>query len=425
MQISRRDILKMAAAALLVGCNPRKVTSTLSSAVKTAAELVDPTSTPAVTTRVPNATSTATPIGALTPAATLALVNGTLVDGTGADPIADAVLIIGEERIVAVGPRASVTIPGDVQTIDVQGATVLPGFINTHVHQAYDTQNLKAWAQEGVTTVRDLGSRSPQFSFRDRVLEDPQCARLVAAGTMFTTPGGYGSLYVTSPDDARAKVNAHLDAGAELIKMGIEDDLQERTWPMLSLEEMKAIVETAHERGVPASAHISRARHLELALEAGVDDVAHMIVDPLPDDLVRRMIKDGMYWVPTLELWKCVRVLHGVSWDAQAIDNLRRFVEAGGKATLGTDYAGYRCEFDLGMPMTEIELMQEASMTPMQIIVAATQNAAHICGLADELGTLEVGKAADVLVVDGDPLADLETLSHVRMVLHKGVAIRS
>jgi imidazolonepropionase-like amidohydrolase len=103
---------------------------------------------------------------------------------------------------------------------------------------------------------------------------------------------------------------------------------------------------------------------------------------------------------------------------------LSRFVKAGGKVALGTDYAGYNAVFDLGMPVTEIELLREAGMTPMQIIVAATSNAARVCNLDHELGTLAPGKIADVLIVDGDPLADLGSLTRVRMVIHNGVIIR-
>jgi imidazolonepropionase-like amidohydrolase len=325
------------------------------------------------------------------------------------------------------GTRAQVSILANTPTIDVQGATLLPGFINAHVHQAYDREVLEAWAQSGVTTVRDLGNDgdpSDLFAFRDEISQDPRYARLVSVGPMITVPGGYGSRPVTSPEHARQTAANLLDDGADLIKIGIEDDLQGRRWPMLSAEEITAIVETAHARNVPVTAHISRSKHLELALETGVDDVAHMIVDDLPDDLVTRMIENDVYWEPTLELWQCVRNLHQLRWDAQAIDNLRRFAQAGGKVALGTDYSGYRCDFDLGMPMSEIDLMLQADMAPMQIIVAATKNAAHVCNLEEQIGTIEPGKTADILVVAGNPLEDIQALTDVQMVVHNGVIIR-
>jgi imidazolonepropionase-like amidohydrolase len=125
--------------------------------------------------------------------------------------------------------------------------------------------------------------------------------------------------------------------------------------------------------------------------------------------------------VPTIELWK--RVGHGLG--AHVVDNLRRFVVAGGQVALGTDYSGAPgVTFDLGMPIREIEWMHEAGMTPMQIIVAGTRNAACVCNLEDELGALEVGKIADVLVVNGDPLEDIHALTQARLVVHNGQVLR-
>lgn len=233
----------------------------------------------------------------------LVLTNGTLIDGTGANPVANAVIIIRDNRIVAVGQQDAVDIPDTANVFDVEGATILPGFINAHVHDGYSEENLQVWAQEGVTAVRDLASRSP-LDLRDALNQNPRNARLVAVGPMVTTVGGYPGfgLEVTSPGDARQKVNDLIDERADVIKIPIEDDLQGRRWPMLSMEEITAIVEIAHARGLPVSAHISHAKHLKMAIEAGVDDVAHMIVDTLPDDLVTQMINQDMYWEPTLEL---------------------------------------------------------------------------------------------------------------------------
>ena len=131
-----------------------------------------------------------------------------------------------------------------------------------------------------------------------------------------------------------------------------------------------------------------------------------------------------MAWVPTLELWQGVSRCYGLSWSTVAASNLRRFVEAGGVVALGTDFAGYSTPFDLGMPITEIQLMREAGMTAMQIVEAATRNAAVVCGLGDSLGTIEPGKIADLLVLAGDPLADLDVLTSVVMVIRDGVVIR-
>jgi imidazolonepropionase-like amidohydrolase len=171
---------------------------------------------------------------------------------------------------------------------------------------------------------------------------------------------------------------------------------------------------------------VTSARDLERALDAGVDEIAHMVVDRLPEDLISRMVEAGTRWVPTLELWQGVSHNYPVSHGTRSIDNLALFVEAGGEVALGTDYAGApNVDFDLGMPIHEVEWLQEAGMTPLQIIVAATRNGARSCNMESEVGTLEAGKLADVLVVDGDPLADVQALTNARLVLREGKSIRT
>ena len=359
----------------------------------------------------------------------LVLVNGMLIDGTGSAPTRNAVLVIEEGRITAVGASGTVSVPGWLRTIDVHGATILPGFVNAHVHDAFDKENLQAWAQDGVTTVRSLGGPS-DFRFCDEVEADPFSARLVAAGPMISVPNGYplvpwGSRYmlaVAFANDAREKVNQLLTSGADIIKIALESGQSfNMQIPTLSLEEASAVVETAHEHGTVVSAHVLVAKDLQRAAQAGVDDMAHMVVDNLPDTLIHAMVRNGTYWVPTIELWKNV----GEELGEAAISNLRRFVTAGGKVVLGTDYAGYDRPFQLGMPMREISWMQEAGMKPMEIIVAATKHAAQVCNRGRDLGTLQAGRIADVLVVNGDPLRDLNSLEQVRLVLRNGVVIRS
>jgi imidazolonepropionase-like amidohydrolase len=358
----------------------------------------------------------------------IAVTNGFLINGTGAEPIPKAVILIKDGHIQAVGTESSLGIPTGAEIIDVKGAYILPGLMNTHVHSGYDEDNLKEWAKSGVTTVRDLGNltTSPElgFSIRDSLLNDNENSRLVAAGPLVTTVGGYGNYPVTSPDDAEARVNGLVDAGADLIKIAIEDYLQGRTWPMLSMDEIQRITQTAHNRNKRVAAHISRSKHLYMAIQGGVDDVVHMVIDYLPDSLITFMIEKDMYWVPTLELWWGVSELHHLNWDVIAKDNLQRFVQAGGKVAIGTDFDGYITPFDLGMPMREIQLMQAAGMTPVQILVAGTRHAAHVCNLENELGTIEPGKIADIIVVNGNPLDDLEALLDVQMVIHNGEVIR-
>jgi imidazolonepropionase-like amidohydrolase len=394
--ISRREFLKLtstAAAGLLIGCN--------------SAQRAD---------------------------ATLSLINGTVIDGTGADAVPNGAVVIQNGRIIAAGPRTQVEIPSNTHTIDVQGRTILPGFINSHVHAAYSAQILKAWAKGGVTTVRDLGAFRPytraKFITRDTLNDNPKCARLFAVGSFINVKGGYPIAYwgghavtITSPEEARRAANKLIDDGADVIKTAMESGYAfgQSGWPLLSPGEAKALVDTAHERGKPVTAHVTSARDLNRALDAGVDEIAHMVVDELSGQLISRMVEAGTRWVPTLELWQGVSRIYPISHGSMAIKNLALFIEAGGEVVLGTDYAGApNVEFDLGMPIHEIEWMQEAGMTPMQIIIAATKNGARSCNMEKELGTLESGKLADVLIVDGDPLADIHALTEAYLILREG-----
>ena len=358
------------------------------------------------------------------------LVGGTLIDGTGAPALSDAAVVIRDGLITFAGPRSGVTISADADTVDVGGATILPGFIDAHVHGAYSATNLEAWARAGVTTVRDEAILQTGAVLRDLIAQrdtawnGPGYARLVSAGWMITAPGGYGRLYVNAADEARLRVNEELDQGADLIKVAVEDGTTvQNSLPVLSTEALLAAVATAHARGRLVSAHVTDARFLQTVVDAGVDDAAHVTWDPVPDALFRQMIARHIPMVPTLTVFEPSGALAG----GQA--NLRRFLQLGGTVAMGDDYGGLPASqnphFALGMPMPEILWMAEAGMTPMQILVAATRNAAHVCSLDAELGTLEAGKTADVLVVNGDPLRDLNALLNVRLVIHRGVVIRN
>ncbi len=371
----------------------------------------------------------ATPIATATDAPQpdiVALVNGTLIDGAGSEPVPDAVLLIQGERILAVGARKTLKIPRGANVIDVAGATILPGFINAHVHFAFDEQNLQKWAYGGVTTVRDEGIISSAASLgdylarRDKFNQDPHNARLVSAGSMMTVPNGYGNLFVTSPEDARQKVFEELDAGTDLIKISMEDGYAGRSGlPKLTDEEIAAILSAAHEHGKRVSGHITQAKYMEILVKAGVDDIAHNAYDAVPDEVWQEMVAKDIYMTPTFT------VFHNYGAPIATCGlNLRNFLAHGGKVALGNDYGGGPGEFELGIPMYEIEQMSEAGMTPLQIITASTKNAAIVSGIDDQIGTLETGKIADVLIVSGNPLDDLQNLANIRMVIHGGTIIR-
>jgi imidazolonepropionase-like amidohydrolase len=365
------------------------------------------------------------------PSAPFALVNGTLIDGTGAPPLADAAVVVRGDRIVDVGPRSAVNITADAKVVDVGGGAILPGFINAHVHEAFDASRLQTWAQAGVTTVRDMeildtgsGVLASLMALRRNTLSVPENARLLSVGYIITVPGGYGRTQVTTPEEARRRVQELLDLGVDVIKFSLETGYANlHDLPLLTPEEASAIVAATHARGRRVTAHVTQARFLREVVEAGADEAAHMPYDALPDDLIQRMAATGFVVVPTLTVLEAYGALPGTS------RNLRRFVAAGGQVALGNDYTSVPQNgfdhFEIGMPMHEIRRMREAGMTPMQIIVAATRTAARTCGLDDTLGTLGAGKVADILVVNGDPLRDLAALTQVRLVVHDGVIIRS
>jgi imidazolonepropionase-like amidohydrolase len=170
------------------------------------------------------------------------------------------------------------------------------------------------------------------------------------------------------------------------------------------------------------TAHITEARYLQQVVDAGVDDAAHIPWDEISPSLVQQMIDQNTYAVTTLTVMDAYGAIQGAS------KNLGILESAGVRIAMGNDYTripqnGFD-HFELGMPMHELNLMQAAGLTPMQIIVAATRNAAHVCDLEEELGTLEQGKIADILVLGANPLRDLSALTQVKMVIHNGEIIR-
>jgi imidazolonepropionase-like amidohydrolase len=391
------------------------------------------------TATLPAATSTPSPMPGL--AADLVLRGATLIPGNGDPPLADAVVAIKGDRIVGLGRAGELAVDAAAQTLDLRGTTILPGFVNAHVHSYTLTPDrMKGWTRAGITTVRDLAGPLDTLMQRKHDFAtsgDAQLPRLLAAGPMLTVPAGhpipiYGSndrvLAVRGPDDARDQVNALLDAGVDLIKIAVSGRT-DVSWPELSDEEIRAITETAHARGARVTAHVDRAVALQRAVENGIDDAAHSPRDRIPDDLIALMIERGVALIPTIDIYEGLAEEHGEgpAWRRTTLpvmqDNLQRFVEAGGTLALGDDYGNPRVE--LGMPIAEIEHWIAAGLTPMQVIIAATRGGALVCGMEQDLGTLATDNIADLLVVNGDPLADIHALEQVVLVVHNGVVVFS
>jgi imidazolonepropionase-like amidohydrolase len=412
----------------------------------TAVPTAVPTSTLVPTsTAVPAAEPTSTAGPTLPPTAVpaprydLVLVGGTLIDATGAPPRKNAAIAIQGRHIVQIGTADTLPYSADTPTVDMHGATIMPGFINSHVHiTGLADDDLRRWTRAGVTTIRDLaGSLVELTATRDRIraANDPTLPRLQVAGPIVTVEGGYPfavgdqalrveGLAVRDAADARSVVSALADGGADAIKLGVSGRTDVH-WMELSDAEIAAITSTAHARGLRVSAHVDRAVALRRAVLNGIDNAAHSPRDRISDELIALMVKRGVSMSPTISVYEALARHRSkdAAWHKQMqpvmYDNLRRFVAAGGILALGDDYGGVP-GMPVGMPMAELMHWQAAGLDPQQIIEASTHGSALAMGLEAELGTVEVGKLADLLVVQGNPLADLRALARPLLVVHNG-----
>ncbi len=399
-----------------------------------------------------------------------AITGATLIDGSGAAPVENAVVLIQNERVLDVGDARSVTPPIDAEHIDATGFTLMPGLIDTHDHLAsfaYDiasrwgiteprsTRHLRTAAvlretlETGYTTVRDAGGLDAGF----RIAVDeglvPGPRLLVALG--FITPsGGMGDR--TSPlgykppagedsgipwgaadgaDGMRQVVRRMVAAGADVIKtattggasssagLGPKDMLFERT-------ELEALVDEAHKRGRRVMCHALGGEGLRAGVEAGVDSIEHgTYLDEQPD-LLDTMAANDIYFTPTYGVYT-FHATHGTSHGRERARQLREHhirslqmaLAAGVKITAGTDEGGW----EHGNNAHELSLLVEAGMTPMQALCAATSVAAECIGKADQIGTIASGKLADIILVRGNPLNDISMLERgnaVEFVMKSG-----
>jgi imidazolonepropionase-like amidohydrolase len=399
-----------------------------------------PTAVPtAVPTLAPTSTLVPTPTAVPAPRYDLVLVGGTLIDATGTLPLENATIAIQGRHIVHIGTADTLRYSADTPILDVRGATIMPGFINSHVHiSGLTDDDLRRWTRAGVTTIRDLaGSLVELVATRDRIraANDATLPRLLVAGPIVTVEGGYPfavgeqalrveGLAVRDADDARSIVSALADGGADLIKLAVSGRTDVH-WMELSDQEIAAITTTAHARGLRVSAHVDRTIALRRAVLNGIDNAAHSPRDRMPDDVIALMVERGVSMSPTISVYEALarhRKKDAV-WRKRMqplmYDNLRRFVAAGGILALGDDHGGVP-DMPVGMPMAELLHWQAAGLSPQQIIEASTRGSALAMGLEAELGTVEVGKVADLLVVQGNPLADLSALARPLLVVHDG-----
>lgn len=363
--------------------------------------------------------------------------NGTLWDGTGSGPIPDAAVVIEDGRIRAAGPRVQIEIPDGAQRVDAAGGTIMPGVIDAHVHVmaslAAGNDVLTPWLLSGVTTIQDAGVAAAGGVEQTRNLlatVPARSPRVQLAGPIITAPDGYPEhrVYATlarevaDAGQARAAVQELTDHEAvDVIKVAIERgfdaDYGDAGWPALSEDEVAAIVDEAHARGRPVYAHLTGPEELRVAAEAGVDVDAHAPVTPALDDALLVAVRANMTMITTIGCWMAER--DGYSQVAAA--NAARYYQLGGRLAIGTDFPFAPAS----MPLTEFQYLSDAGVPNQDILLAATRNAAVAIGRSDELGTLEPGKIADLIVVDGDPLADWRAMANVPVVILAGDVVKA
>ncbi len=400
------------------------------------------------------------------------LTGATLIDGTGGDPVQNAEIEVNDGRIVYAGTvRDDDAAPHGVRTVDLGGKTVLPGFIDAHVHLGLSLEdgaadsrfesertfraglNARKTLLAGITTARDLGGVDPGFraSIAAGLIQGP---RLHLALIPLSPTGGHADSHmpngktsgaladmssidpiIDTDDDVRRTVRLLIRTGADAIKVcttgGVSSPSDTPDDVGVPAEHVALIKEEAAKRaGQPVAAHAQGAAGILEALRGGIDSVEHGY--GIDDEGIELMLDNGTFLVPTLssalrvpdpELVPAFLYEKKVRWSAIARERVAAAFAAGVTVALGTD-AGI-CPH--GVNLREAKHAVELGLTPMQAIVAGTSNAAKLLRLDDNLGTLEAGKLADLIAVDFDPLQNIDPLAepeNVGVVVQGGAVVK-
>lgn len=389
----------------------------------------------------------------------LALVGATVIDGTAAAPIENAVLVISDGKVRSIGQANDVSIPDGAQVIDVSGKTVIPGLINAHGHVGdtvglqggeYNRANLlrqlALYARYGVTTVFSLGGDAEQgFALRnEQEHAGLNRARLFVAGDVITG---------NSEEQIRQRVNGVADLGADYVKVRVDDNLG-RT-PKMPRPLLEALVDQAHSRRLPVAVHLFYLEDARHVLRAGADLIAHSVRDQAVDAaFIAQMLDREVCYIPTLTREVSTFVYEGVpdffadpffrkevdediitqlsepermariaaSSSAQAykaglevaMNNVDALNRAGIPVAMGTD-TGPPARFQGYFEHLELDLMVQSGMTPLDAIRAATGVAASCMGRSD-IGTLEPGKWGDFVVLGSNPATDIANTKTIESV---------
>ncbi len=389
-----------------------------------------------------------------------------LIDGNG-NVVEDAMLVIEGSKIQYMGKNNG-KIPNGAEIVDMKRRTVLPGMIDSHMHLGGNGEpnrelemlkellpmttlkayvNAKADLMAGFTTIRSMGDRgfldiSLKKAIESGLVEGP---RMKVSGQAISMTGGHGDRWLApevsangygviadGPEEVRKAARYQLKMGADFVKMmatgGVMSEGDEPGSPQLTEEEMRAATEEAHKVGKKAAAHAQGTEGIKNAIRAGIDSIEHGIF--LDDEAIQMMKEKGVFLVATLvapyNIKKYGREAgipeHAVRKTEEIIsyhaDSFSRAYKAGVKIAMGTDAA---TPFNKhGENAQELVLMVENGAKPMDAIMAATKWGSQLLGMEKAVGTLEFGKEADVIAVEGDPLKDISVLKDVKFVMKAG-----
>jgi imidazolonepropionase-like amidohydrolase len=382
-----------------------------------------------------------------------------IFDGLSEQIIEDGVVLVEDGRIVSVG--APQKPPPGAGVVDLGDATLLPGLIDAHVDLVWSASaephkvvqqesraltalrcanNAALHLRAGVTTVRDVGATGGLSIDVARVVELGVLPgpRVIAAGRAIAMTGGHGWFLGREADGAEAvrhAVRSELKAGATCIKLmasgGVYGHAEEPGSPQLTVEEMHAGAEEAHKAGRKVAAHAYSVEAIANALDAGVDSIEHgSFIDR---DTAGRMRASGTYLVPTMSVY---RAMSEKGPELRAPEYIRRKTAE----VLEASREAFRLALETGVPLAagtdcgapghphgtlpeELRLMVESGASPIQALRFGTSAAADLPGLGDEVGSLEPGKRADLLALDGDPTSAILALREVRLVVRDGSGV--
>ncbi len=393
--------------------------------------------------------------------AAVALTGARLFDGTGTAPLERSTLVIRDGRIEAVGAANAVTIPADAVRVDLSGKTVLPGLINAHGHLNADQSTrpvrdkligqLRVYADYGVTTVVVLGADATDLEdaleLRDEQERGPlDRARVYVAGPSLQN--------LRTVDEARARVDRYADAGVDIVKIHITGGPNDMTPAVYG-----ALIDQAHIRGLRVASHLYYLQDAHGLLDAGVDVIAHSVRDQDVDAaLIAEINRRNVGYIPTLtrDLAQFVYETTPAFFDdpfflrrvnayrqemtllsdparqeqtrtsaerqaikpalEQGMRNLKILSDAGVLIALGSDSGTNEGQWQGYFEHTELEMMVQAGLSPTQALVAATGGAARAIGLDQELGTLQPGRWADLLVLNANPIDDIRATRQIDSV---------